>query len=148
MVSPTGDGELISVTVDRGWYDEGRRAVLYALTVHREGRPDATAEKRFSDFHSLHGHLRDHFGEAGMAGIPGFPGKKLLGNRDAKLIESRRQHFDRFMQACARSPAIRTHEPFDCFVGDAPHTPALRVHFDPEAGSELRDAGQRCQGSK
>ena len=132
------------IEVDKAWFCENRAAAVYRLQVIRAGgaRP-STKEKRFSDFHSLHKHLAQRFGEPTLAqaGVPPFPSKKLMGNRDANLIESRRHHFERFMQACVATDELRGYSPFDNFVGQPPSEAALRVRFDPETGSELRVAG-------
>jgi hypothetical protein len=109
----------MAVSVDRAWFDDEVSAVVYRLCVDRptQGR---TMQKRFSDFLALYNHvswplllpskraqvdspagcagqlvLRIGADEIKRLGLPPFPRKKLLGNRDASLIESRRLGFER-----------------------------------------------------
>lgn len=85
-----------TVHVDQAWVDEALGAVVYRVRVV-EGSSDRALQKRFSDFHALHSHLalREGFSELQRLGMPVFPRKKLTGNRDTGLIESRRSTFER-----------------------------------------------------
>eukprot|EP01046_Picozoa_sp_COSAG06_P078249 COSAG06_NODE_25890_length_626_cov_1.421252_1_plen_104_part_01 len=85
---PLQHGALRRVEIDRAWFCDRRGAAVYRLSAECVGQATpTTTEKRFSDFHSLHKHLIDRFGELTLqdAGIPPIPSKKLLGNRDANL---------------------------------------------------------------
>lgn len=133
-------GALQRVEIDKAWFCERRGAAIYRLRADRAGHATKTTEeKRFSDFHALHKHLLERFGKSilDQAGIPPIPSKKLLGNRDANLIESRRHHFEMFMQACVGAPELRDHEPLRSFIGLPANPVELRVAFDPATGTAL-----------
>jgi hypothetical protein len=56
-----------------------------------------------------------------------FPKKRLMGNRDQELIESRRVQFRHFLRTCASSHRIRCTESFRNFIGEVHRK--LRVQY-------------------
>ncbi|KAH3760257.1 sorting nexin associated protein 1 [Pelomyxa schiedti] len=109
-----------------------KKATFYIITLPN----GKTVERRFKHFLWLHARLQEHFP---ILVLPGLPDKQISGRFDNNFIESRRKHLERYINLCAKHPAIRFSVIFQGFLTDTPQWKPWKRKME----KECREIGEK-----